>query len=88
MKSTINKIYYGDLHPCEMPAPVTDKYIENRKSICNIEEQILAQDPDCEDLLNKYKDALRAESQYESEADFERGFKIGAMLMLEVFLNE
>lgn len=88
MKSTINKIYYGDLRPCEMPAPDTEQYIKNRKSICKIEEQLLSQSPECEELLNRYKDALRIESQCESEADFERGFKLGAMLMLEVFLNE
>ncbi len=36
----------------------------------------------------KYKDALRAESQYESEADFARGFKTGAMIMLEILIKD
>ena len=84
MESIIKKIYYGDLHPCEEPTPDTEQYIQNRKSICNIEEQILSQDPDCENLLAQYKDALHVESQYECEADFVRGFQIGAQTMIEV----
>jgi len=84
MKSIIEKIYYGELHPCSEPAPPTETYIKNRKAICAIEEEILQKYPDCQEYLDRYKDALGAESQYESEADFARGFRLGVLLMFDV----
>jgi len=88
MTSIIEKIYYGDLRPCEESAPPTERYIKNRKDICAVEDQLLKRCTDCEELIEKYKDALRAESQYESEADFARGFKIGAMIMFEILVKD
>ena len=84
MKSIIEKIYYGDLHPCEESAPPTDEYIKNRKAICAIEDEILQKFPDCRAYLDRYQDTLGAESQYESEADFARGFRLGVLLMFDV----
>ena len=84
MESIIKKIYYGDLHPCEEPTPDTEQYIQNRKAICAIEDEILQKFPDCRAYLDRYKDALGAESQYESEADFARGFRLGVLLMFDV----
>ena len=84
MNSIINKLYYGEICPCEKPAPMTERCIENRKTICDTEEQLLEQFPDCKELLNTYTDALHIETQLECEADFERGFKLGAQITAEI----
>ena len=85
MKSIIEQLYYGEICPCEKPAPQTERCIENRNLMCSTEEQLLEQFPDCKELLDRYTDALHIEAQLESEADFARGFRLGATLMLDVF---
>ena len=84
MKSIIEQLYYGEICPCEKPAPQTERCIENRKLICSNEEQLLEQFPDCKELLDKYTDTLHIETQLECAADFVRGFRIGAALMLDI----
>ncbi len=84
MKSVISKLHYGEICPCEKPAPQTEQCIGNRKIICDTEEQLLVQFPDCKELLERYTDALHVETQLECEADFVRGFRLGAALMLDI----
>ena len=84
MKSIIEQLYYGEICPCEKPAPQTERCIENRKTICDTEEQLLVQFPDCKELLDEYTDVLHIESQLECEADFIRGFRLGAALILDI----
>ena len=45
---------------------------------------LLEQFPDCKELLDTYTDALHIEAQLECEADFERGFKLGAAIVSEL----
>ena len=52
--------------------------------IQSTEEQLLDQFPDCKELLDTYTDALHIETQLECEADFERGFRLGAQIAAEV----
>lgn len=84
MSNILNKLYYGEINPSEKPAPDTKRYIENRETISDAESMLVQKFPDCIELLNEYTDALRIEAQLESEADFERGFSLGAMLMAEI----
>ena len=84
MKSIIEQLYYGEICPSEKPAPQTERCIENRKTICDTEEQLLVQFPDCKELLDEYTDVLHIESQLECEADFIRGFRLGAALILDI----
>jgi len=84
MKSVISKLYYGEICPCEKPAPNTKRYIENRELICSTEKKLLEQFPECKELLDTYTDALHIESQLECEADFVRGFRLGTALMLDI----
>ena len=69
MESTISKLYYGEISPCEKPAPNTERFKKNRDTIRSTEEKLLEQFPKCKELLNDYTDALRIEAQLESEAD-------------------
>ena len=84
MKSIIEQLYYGEICPCEKPAPQTERCITNRKTICDTQEQLLEQFPECKKLLDIYTDAHHIEAQLECEADFERGFRLGATLMFDV----
>ena len=84
MNNILNNLYYGEINPSEKPAPNTKRYIENRELICSTEEKLLEQFPDCSELLNEYTDALRIEAQLECEADFERGFRLGARIAMEL----
>ena len=52
MNNIINKLYYGEIIPCEKPAPNTEKYIKTRETICSTEEQLLEQFPTCKKLLD------------------------------------
>ena len=87
MKSIIEKLYYGEINPCEEPAPNTEKYIKTRETICSTEEQMLEQFPDCKELLDQYTDVLHIEAQLECAADFDRGFRLGAAF-ISAILNE
>ena len=84
MKSVISKLYYGELCPCEKPAPSTERYIKTKKTICSAEQQLLERFPECKELLDEYTDALHTEAQLECEADFIRGFRLGAALILDI----
>ena len=88
MSDILKKLYYGEICPCEKPAPQTERCIENRKTICDTEEQLLDKFPDCKELLYIYTDALHIETQLECEADFARGFRLGAALMFDVLETE
>ena len=84
MNNILNKLYYGEINPSEKPAPATKRYIENRELICSTENKLIEQFPDCKELLDTYTDVLHIEAQLECETDFERGFRLGAELMLSL----
>ena len=87
MNDILNKLYYGEINPSEMPAPTTKRYNENRELICSTGNKLLEMFPDCKDLLDTYTNVLHIEAQLECERDFERDFRFGAALMLDI-LNE
>ena len=84
MNNILNKLYYGEINPAEKPAPATKRFIENRELICSTENKLLEQFPDCKELLDTYPDVLHIEAQLECEADFERGFRLGALIAAEI----
>ena len=84
MNDILNKLYYGEINPSEMPPPATKRYNKNREPICSTENKLLEMFPDCKELLDTYTDMLHIEAQLECEADFERGFKLGAQFTAAV----
>ena len=88
MESIISKLYYGEISPCEKPAPNTKRFTDNRDTIHSTEEKLLEQFPKCKELLNDYTDALRIEAQLESDADFALGFRLGVLIMLDVMTTK
>lgn len=87
MESIISKLYYGEISPCEKPAPNTERFREDREIIRSIEDKLLEQFPKCKDLLNEYTDALLIEAQLEHEANYARSFRLGTLIMLEANNN-
>ena len=85
MESIISKLYYGEISPCGKPAPNTELYKENVKKISDIKKKLIDRFPDCKELLDNYTEALRIETQLECEADFVRGFKLGAQFAEEIY---
>ena len=84
MNDILNKLYYGEINPSKMPPPATKRYNENLKTICSIENKLLELYPDCKELLDEYTDAIHIQAQLECEADFERGFRLGAQFAAAV----
>ena len=84
MKSTINELYYGEICPCKLPAPNTKRYKENNKFISDTSEQLIEKYPDIKETLEKFIDAQHIATSLECEADFERGFRLGAQFTAEL----
>ena len=85
MKSFIESLYYGEISPCSMPVPNTKQYIDAREEIDEYKTEILKKHSDCKELLEKYSDAIHVTTACESLQDFERGFRLGAAFMLDIF---
>lgn len=88
MTSILEKFYYGEISPCSRPTPTTERYLKAKEEVGQYEEEILAKYSDCEDLLGNYADALHITAVCEWLQDFERGFKLGALIMLNVMTSE
>ena len=88
MKSILEKIYYGEISPCSQPTPTTERYLEAKDEVEKLGEEILAKYPDCKELLESYADAIHTTSACEGLQDFERGFSLGALIMLDVMTIE
>ncbi len=63
MTNIINKLYYGEIIPCEKPAPNTERYIKTQKTICSAEQQLLEKFPDCKELLDTNAGGIEGVSQ-------------------------
>lgn len=87
MKRIIEQIYYGELSPCSLPTPNTEKYIKARKDIETIREKLEKKYPDCKDLIENLVDAIHITAACEGLQDFTTGFKLGATLMIEILLD-
>ena len=88
MTSILEKLYYGEISPCSQPTPTTERYLKAKAEVGQYEEEILAKYPDCKELLEGYADALHITAACEGLQDFEEGFKLGALIMLNVMTIE
>jgi len=88
MTSILEKLYYGEISPCSQPTPTTERYLKAKEEVGQYEEALLAKYPDCKELLESYADAIHVTAASEGLQDFERGFKLGAQIMLDVMTTE
>ena len=88
MTSMLENLYYGEISPCSQPTPTTERYLRVKDEVERLGEEIIAKYPNCKELLESYADALHITSACEGLQDFERGFKLGALIMLDVMTIE
>ena len=89
MKSILEELFYGQIFPFERIVPQDPGYRPLNQKISDIkktlQERIAAEDYQAlEGLLNLGCDS----SVMEAYASFEYGFKLGALIMLEVLSNK
>ena len=84
MKSIIEQFYYGNITPCE--TTVTDNRFQKIVSdIDSIESEILEKYPEIRKLLDQYRDKNGRLAGTEIETAFSKGFRLGALFMMDVF---
>ena len=88
MTSILEKLYYGEISPCSESTPTTERYLESKDEVERLCEEIIAKYPNCKELLESYADALHITAACEGLQDFEKGFKLGALIMLNVMTSE
>lgn len=88
MRSILEKLYYGEISPCSLPTPTTERYFKAKDEVEKYGADILAKYPNCKELLENYADAIHITAACESLQDFERGFRLGALLMLNIITSE
>ena len=88
MKSILEKLYYGEISPCSLPSPTTKRYKEASLEVEQIKEEILAKYPDSNELIERFEDEIHITAACEGLQDFERGFSLGTLIMLEVMTTE
>ncbi len=84
MKSILEKLYYGEISPCSQPTPTTERYLKAKEEVGQYEEKLLAKYPNCKELLESYAGAIHVTAACEGLQDFEEGFRLGAIFMLEI----
>ena len=86
MDHIIEKIYWGDLHPCEQYVTSHREQAKLMSRLTNLEEDLRpALSEDALKLFHRYQECV-SEIQANAEEDrFIAGFKLGVKLMTEVF---
>lgn len=87
-KSIIEQFYYNELVPCEMSVPNSEKYRKTKDFFAQTEEEFLKRFPESKHMIAEYKEVLLSLSAMESVNDFARGFRMGAIFMIDVFSTE
>ena len=83
MTSILEKLYYGEISPCSLSTPTTERYLTAKDDVERLGARILAKYPDCKELLESYADAIHITAVCEGLQDFERSFGFGGLIMLE-----
>ena len=81
----LEEFWYGNIEPAEYDASPSKEYKEMLQSISRNEDKLLATMTDVQkELFTRYTDCVR---EYQTMAEcllFQRSFRLGARLMLEV----
>ena len=84
MKSVINKLYDSDRGTAIRKSKWGAEYTEYFERVCALEHEILEKFPQAETLFRKYQNAEIDLANLGYRYEFEKGFKAGARMMLEV----
>ncbi len=88
MENILEKLYYGDISPCSLPSPNTKRYKEASLEVEQVKQEILAKYPDGNELIERFEDAIHITAACEGLQDFERGFRLGAQIMINILTTE
>ncbi len=81
----LEELWYGNIEPAEYDTSPSPEYKKQLQLISRNEEKLLATMTDTQkDLFSRYQDCVR---EYQTMAEcllFQRSFRLGARLMLEV----
>ncbi|MBP3854668.1 MAG: hypothetical protein IK990_03505 [Ruminiclostridium sp.] len=88
MKSILEKLYYGEISPCSLPSPTSERFVKAKNEVEQLKNTLISKYPNCSELLERFTDAINITSACESEQDFERGFCLGAAIMLAITETE
>ena len=84
MKSILEQFYYGNITPCETTVP-DNRFQKIVSDIDSIEAEMLEKNPELKPLLDKYRDKNGKLAGAEIENAFSKGFRLGALFMIDVF---
>jgi len=88
MNNIFEKLYYGEISPCSEPTPTTKRYLKAKDEVDHFKEELIEKYPDCVELLENYTDAIHVTAACEGLLDFERGFRLGASLIIAIYETE
>ena len=84
MKNILEQFYYGNITPCETTIP-DNRFQKLVTNIDSIESEMLEQYPEIRKLLDQYRDKNSRLAGIEIENAFSKGFRLGALFMIDVF---
>lgn len=87
MKSILEQFYYGNITPCETTAP-DNRFQKIVTDIDSIEAEMLDRYPEIRKLLDQYRDKNGRLAEMEIENAFSKGFRLGALFMIDVFKDK
>lgn len=89
MKTILEELYRGQIFPDELIVAKNPEYRPLNRNIAGIRETLQQKLPeDDHPLLESFLDLHYQSSAMEASASFEYGFKLGAMIMLEVLAGK
>ena len=87
MKSIIEQFYWGEINPCEFPAPNDAKYKKTVSELSRTESEFIKNNPDIAQDIAEYRDILQTMAACEGANDFVNGFRLGALFILDTLKN-
>ena len=84
MKSVIDELYNGDRATAIRASRFGEEYKQIFEKVCELEHELLEKIPQFDKLFKEYQDAEIDLANIAFEYEFNKGFIMGARLMLEV----
>ena len=84
MKSVIDELYNGDRATAIRASRFGEEYKQLFEKVCELEHELLEKIPQFDKLFKEYQDAEIDLANIAFEYEFNKGFIMGARLMLEV----
>lgn len=80
----LNEIYYSDIMKNLNSSAAKKEFSDAIAKLSHIEKEIIKQFPECEELLNEYKETQSVLNTCAEKAEFVRGVRFGAQIILEM----